>query len=382
MKTYYLDNAATTVVSKDVVDVIFDTMNENYGNPSSLHDIGQRAKITMDKSRQIIARKLNCASQEIIFTSGACEANSLAIQGFMKCHDSVLITSVIEHKSIFSLCENNKYETYFVDVDNEGFIDLIQLEDYCKKASNERKDILVSIQGANSEIGTLQDIKKITDIVHKYHGIVHSDITQLLPYSKIDIKKLNLDMASASGQKINAPKGIGILYVKRGILLEPLIYGSQEFGLRGGTENIPYIAGLAKAFENISDNNSNIQKLRDYMETKLLSDIPFSRINGSKFKRSPNNINISFKGIEAETLLLLLNIDGIYVSSGSACNSKNISPSPTLVAINVPNDYIKGTIRITIPENLTVDDADYIVSVIQERVKQLRNFSNKDVSSE
>lgn len=381
MKTYYLDNVAATAVSKDIMAVIFTAMNEAYGNPSSLHDVGQKAKNIMNEARKTIAEKINCKPSEIIFTSGACESNSLAIQGFMRCHDAVFITSAIEHKSILALCESNKYETYFVNVDEEGFIDITQLEDYCKKIRNNGKDILVSFQGANSEIGTLQNLKRIASIVHKYQGIIHSDVTQLLPYSDIDVKKLNLDMISASGQKIHAPKGIGILYVKHSIQLEPLIYGSQEFGLRGGTENIPYIAGLAKAFEKISTNHSDIQKLRNYMETKLLSKIPLCKINGSKYMRIPNNINISFQGIEAETLLLLLNIDGIYVSAGSACDSKNLSPSPVLAAIKVPNAYINGTIRITLSENLTVNDVDYIVSTIHKRVNQLRNFSGKDVFS-
>ncbi len=381
MKTYYLDNAATTAVSKDVMDVIFTTMNESYGNPSSLHDVGQKAKNIMNEARKTIAEKINCKLSEIIFTSGACESNSLAIQGFMRCHDAVFITSAIEHKSILALCESNKYETYFVDVGEEGFIDFIQLEEYCKNAYSQRKEILVSIQGANSEIGTIQDLKRIAAIAHNYHGVVHSDITQLLPYSNIDVKQLDIDMISASGQKIHAPKGIGILYVKKGIQLKPLIFGSQEFGLRGGTENIPYIAGLAKAYEKISTNHSDIQKLRDYMETKLLSEIPLCRINSSKYMRIPNNINISFQGIEAETLLLLLNIDGIYVSAGSACDSKNLSPSPVLAAIKVPDAYINGTIRITLSENLTVNDVDYIVSTIHKRVNQLRNFSGKDVFS-
>lgn len=381
MKTYYLDNAATTPVSKDVIDIIFTTMNEVYGNPSSLHDIGQMAKNVLEQARKTIAKKLNCNTTEIIFTSGACESNSLAIQGFMKCHNAVLITSAIEHKSILSLCKDNKYETYFVDVDNEGLIDFTQFEDYCKNAYDKGKEILVSIQGANSEIGTIQDLKRIAAIAHSYHGVVHSDITQLLPYSNIDVKKLGIDMMSASGQKIHTPKGIGVLYVKKGIQLKPLIFGSQEFGLRGGTENIPYIAGIAKAFENIKVNNTILQNLRDYMETKLLSDIPLCRINGSKDMRILNNINISFKGIEAESLLLLLNIDGIYVSSGSACDSKNLSPSPTLSAIKVPTDYINGTIRIALSENLTLGDIDYIVSAIKKRVNQLRNFSGKDVFS-
>ena len=224
MKTYYLDNAATTPVSKDVIDIIFTTMNEVYGNPSSLHDIGQMAKNVLEQARKTIAKKLNCNTTEIIFTSGACESNSLAIQGFMKCHNAVLITSAIEHKSILSLCKDNKYETYFVDVDNEGLIDFTQFEDYCKNAYDKGKEILVSIQGANSEIGTIQDLKRIAAIAHSYHGVVHSDITQLLPYSNIDVKKLGIDMMSASGQKIHTPKGIGVLYVKKGIQLKPLIF--------------------------------------------------------------------------------------------------------------------------------------------------------------
>jgi len=318
----YLDNAATTRVNKDVAEVIFNTMINTFGNPSSLHQLGQQAKQILDNSRKTISKHINCKPSEIIFTSGACESNSLAIQGWVnKYPNSVLIITPIEHKSIQVLCEDKNYNIKYVQVDNNGRVDLEHLKQLCSETYlHGYSHMLVSIQSANSEIGVIQDIKSISSIVHRYNGVFHTDATQLFPYKKINVKELGIDMLSMSGQKINAPKGIGFLYVKNGIVLKQLIYGSQMEFRRGGTENIPYIAGLAKAIELLTYENTYVQSMRNYLLSKFEHSGLGYIINGDLENRLPNNINISFKGVEAESLLLLLDMNGICVSSITVIN--------------------------------------------------------------
>lgn len=252
---FYLDNAATTFVVEEVIQSIFETMENTWGNPSSLHQKGIEAHAVVEKARKTIADYINCKPSEIIFTSGACEANSLAMAGWEKCHCGFGLISSIEHKSLISAWKYvyGEVDRHIIPVDNNGFVDLDRLDELCHEIvdiENEGGfDLFVSIQAANSEIGTCQKIQQISKIVHKYNGIFHCDATQLFPYQRIDVKKLGIDMMSMSGQKIHAPKGIGFLYVKEGIELEPLIYGSQENNMRGGTSNVPYIVGLAKAIE-------------------------------------------------------------------------------------------------------------------------------------
>lgn len=374
-KILYFDNAATTPVHPEVITTIADTLTNIYGNPSSLHSIGQKAKQILMNSRNIIANHINCKPNEIIFTSGACEANSLAIRGYMDCHkNTTLITTRIEHKSITSLCENENYDIRYVSVDKYGCVNLDDLDRICKELSNEKTSILVSIQSANSEIGTIQDIKKIGDIVHKYNGVFHTDATQLFPYQKINVNSLKIDMLSMSGQKINAPKGIGFLYVKEGIKLKPLIYGSQMEFRRGGTENIPYITGLAKAIELLDYDNRNMKNMQYYLFSQL-SDMEFDyRANGYMLNRLPNNINISFKGIEGESLIILLDCNNICVSTISACNSISLKPSTVLKEIGVPEDYIHGTIRITLPHDVTKADVNYFLDILKESVTKLESM--------
>ncbi len=375
----YFDNAATTKVHPEVIKTITDTMTNIWGNPSSLHYIGQQAKHILDNARKLIAKHINCNPNDIIFTSGACESNSLSICGFLNKHpNSVLITTPIEHKSIQALCENNDYDIKYVKVDNNGRVDSEHLEQLCSETYlHGYSHILVSIQSANSEIGTIQDIKSISSITHKYNGVFHTDATQLFPYQKINVKELGIDMLSMSGQKINAPKGIGFLYVKNGIDLKPLIYGSQMEFRRGGTENIPYIAGLAKAIELLQYENTYVQSMRDYLLNKFEGSGSDYIVNGDLENRLPNNINISFKGIEAESLLLLLDMNGICVSSGSACDSKSIQASSVLKAIGIPDDYIHGTIRITLSNENTFDELNYVFEKILQSVNILRSLNNQ-----
>lgn len=375
----YLDNAASTRVKNEVIEVIFKTMQSVFANPSSLHQLGLEAKSLLDNSRKTISQHINCKPNEIIFTSGACEANSLAIQGYMNKHShSVLITTAIEHKSIQSLCVDRTYNIRFVHVDNKGRVDLAHLEQLCKETYlNGYSHMLVSIQSANSEIGVIQDIREIGKIVHKYNGVFHTDATQLFPYQKLNVNELGVDMLSMSGQKINAPKGIGFLYVKDDIDLKPLIYGSQMETRRGGTENIPYITGLSKAIKLLRYENTHIQSMRDYLLSKFQNDDLDYIINGDLENRLPNNISISFKNIEAESLLLLLDMNGICVSSGSACDSKSIQASSVLKAIGVTDDYIHGTIRITLSDDITFDELDYVYEKIIHGVRRLRSLKSQ-----
>lgn len=394
---FYLDNAATTCVTEEVIQSIFETMENTWGNPSSLHQKGIEAHAVVEKARKTIADYINCKPSEIIFTSGACEANSLAIRGWHRKNVGSIFTSTIEHKSIISMPDID----YKINVDKNGFLNINEFDSTISDAIDCANNLvaqfslymdidfsykfILSVQAANSEIGTIQDIKKIAEYTHRHNGIFHCDATQLFPYQRIDVKKLGIDMMSMSGQKIHAPKGIGFLYVKEGIELEPLIYGSQEKSLRGGTSNVPYIVGLAKAIELLDKKfkhqtleQPDIYFVRNYMQNLLCEEIDDWIINGADVEhRLPNNINISFKGVESESLLLILNQHNIYVSAGSACNSGDSSPSYVLQAIKVPEDYIRGTIRITLPDDFTFDEADYVVGLIKDCVERLRKFGEK-----
>lgn len=390
MKEHYLDTAATTYVYEEVIEVISNTMRDVYGNPSSVHTKGIQANEIVEKARKTIADYINCEPEEIIFTSGACEANSLAILGYIRNQNhsyiAPFITSSIEHKSIISMLDNfyELSDVKRVSVDEDGLVNIEEFEDILDtyKLINSKNKPLVSIQGANSEIGTIQDIKKFSEIIHKYDGIFHCDATQLFPCKRIDVKELGIDMLSMSGQKIHAPKGIGFLYVRKGIELEPLIYGSQENGLRGGTENVPYIAGLAKAIELLDWKfkvtiRPEIFHVRNYMEQQIKKKINDCIINNDWSICLPNLINVSFKDIDSQSLVTLLDVENIYVSVGSACNSNSVEPSYVLKAIKIPDDYIMGTIRITLPDDFSYEDVDYIVSRIAYYVNNLRMFGEK-----
>lgn len=376
-KTLFLDHASTTPVHPLVIRTIQNTMAEIYGNPSSLHAPGRQANAILEKSRQAIAGHINGKPSEIIFTSGACEANSLALQGYLDQYDdSALITTPIEHKSILALCEEKYPDTVYLNVDHDGFISPGHLKRTCADLySRGYQHLLVSIQSANSEIGTIQNLQKIAEIVHQYNGIFHTDATQLFPYEKIDVQKTGIDMLSMSGQKIRAPKGIGFLYVKSGIRLRPLIYGSQMESRRGGTENIPYIAGLLKAVELIDYDNSSTAAVRDHILKSLGEYGALCRINGSLKQRLPNNINVSFKDLDGESLLLLLDSFGICVSAGSACNSSSFLPSPVLQAIGVPEEYIHGSLRVTLSCDTTAKDADFFLEKLKTCTKRLHTMT-------
>lgn len=363
----YLDNAATTKPKQEVIKEIEYVLEYEWGNPSSLYGIGRSAKQIVDDSRKIVADFIGAKPSEIIFTSGACESNSMAIGGYINQNCTKLVTTTIEHKSIVNIADT--CSTDYVNVDGNGHVDMEQLENICKSNVN---GTLYSIQFANNEIGTIQDIKEISEIVHRYGGILHTDATQMIPNSPVNVKDLGINMMSFSGQKLGATKGIGVLYVRNGIELEPIIYGSQENSRRGGTENVPYIAGLAKAIETIYYPTSEI---RDYFFKKIQSDIDDIYVVGDMEHRLNNNLSICFKGIEAEALLLLLDNKDIYVSSGSACNSKSIESSYVLNAINMKLDDIRSVIRFSFGEDTTKNQCDRAIIEITKIVERLRRLN-------
>ncbi len=371
--SYYLDNAATTNVSKEVLSEMNKYFEYEYGNPSSIHTMGQHAKKNIEEARECIANFIGCESSEIIFTASGSEANNLAIKGFCFSNECEIITTGIEHKSVLESCNFLKKHAIIknvlkVKVCELGLVDTEHLEVLCKEVSNRKSIPFVSIQFANSEIGTVQPIKMISDIVHKYNGVLHVDAVQAFGNTSIKVKYFGIDMMSVSGHKIHAPKGIGFLYKKKDIKIEPLVNGGhQELGLRAGTENVPYIIGLAKAVTMIKYSNwKYIRQMRDYFIDRLNDEFPNIRINGSQIVRLPGNINVSFKNIDGESLLILLNLHYIYVSNGSACNAGSLESSYVLKEIGVPDDYINGTIRITINEEINKEAIDYIISKIKK----------------
>lgn len=374
---YYFDHAATTPLHPQVLSVVTDTLATIYGNPGSLHSVGRKARQVLTEARASIAEHIGAHPKEIIFTSGACEGNSLALRGYMEHHkNTILITTPIEHASIAALCRQEPDSVRYVPVDWHGFADLDRLHDLCRKESLKGTGhLLVSIQAANNEIGTIQNLKEISAIVHQYKGIFHTDATQLFPYEALDVRKLGIDMLSMSGQKINAPKGIGFLYVREGISLTPFSYGSQMEGRRGGTENIPYIAGLAKAVQLLDYNNVSMTQMRDYLISQLRRGEDDFIINGSFVHRLPNNLSISFRDVEGEALAMLLDCNGICVSTASACSTGSPEASRVLQAIHVPEEYINGTIRISLPRDITKKDIDYFMEILHTCLIQLRHLN-------
>lgn len=356
----YVDNAATTKPKPEVIEAITRCLTDTWGNPSSLHSFGRDAKSIVDQSRKTIAEFIGAHPSEIIFTSGACESNSQAICGFLKNNDAKFITTAIEHKSIMNIADEYKHRSIVISVDKYGFIDANTLRE-----NLECYPALVSIQWANNEIGTVQNMKAISELVHSCGCVLHTDATQIIPDRKINIK--GIDMMSFSGQKFGAPKGIGVLYVRRGIELSPIIYGSQEKSRRGGTENVPYIAGLATAVKSIQ---YPTQELRDYFVHEVLNTISNCHLVGCQCddNRLKNNASIVFDGINSETALLMLSSKGIYASSGSACNSSNANGSHVLKAIGEDG---KNVIRFTFDNN-TKEEIDIVIKELSNIIYLLR----------
>lgn len=383
--THYLDEAATTKVKQEVVDAMLPYMTEKWHNPSSLYSSGADVKVAVDSARHTIANFINAKDDEIYFTSGGSESNNWAIQGFVnnrnsKTHVPYIITTKIEHKSIMACTKNLKLATvYYLDVDDDGFISMSELEDTITLILSigvEPKDILVSIQFANNEVGTIQNIINISNLVHLYGCTFHTDAVQAFGHVFIDVDVMGIDMISASSHKIGGCKGTGFLYIKDGVEINPLIYGSQMDGMRGGTENVAGIIGMAKAVE-LSDwkDGAATKMVRDYFIDKL--EGIGCTLNGPRDNRLPNNINVVLPdGICGENILYMLDIDGISIGTGSACNSRSIDPSYVLKAIGLTDDEAKQSIRITIPDGLTMDDIDEIVDDIEKSIKVIVSEAN------
>jgi len=372
MNIRYFDNSATTRIKEEVLEEMFPYLSIQYGNPSSIYSIGRNAKRAIEESRKRVASLINCKPEEIYFTSCGSESDNTALKGIAYNNSEKgkhIITSKIEHPAILNTCENlqkHGFEISYVGVNKDGIINLEELKNLIRKDT-----ILISIMFANNEIGTIQPIEEIAQIAHKNNIIFHTDAVQAVGNIPIDVEKMKIDMLSLSGHKIYAPKGIGALYIKKGIEFERFIDGGhQEKNKRAGTENVAEIVGLGKACkianQNIDQYQEKLKNLRDYCLNKIKENIPEIHINGTMEKRLPGNINISFKNVESNELLFRLDELGICASGGSACSSGDNNPSHVLTAIGTPSELAKGAIRFTFGDFNTKEDVDYLVESLKE----------------
>lgn len=378
MDIKYFDNAATTRINEEVLKEMFPYLTKEYGNASSMYSIGRQSRRAIENARKQVAQLLNCKPQEIYFTSCGTESDNTALKGVAfknKEKGNHIITSKIEHPAILHTCQNLEkqgFEVTYLNVDEEGTIDLEQLNNSIKPST-----ILISIMFANNEIGTIEPIEQISYIVKKHNIIFHTDAVQACGNVPIDVQKMGIDMLSLSGHKINAPKGIGALYVKEGIEFETYMDGGhQEHSKRAGTENVAEIVGLGKACEmaknNMEKHMKYLQNLRDYYISQVEEKIPDVKLNGSRKNRLPGNSNFSFKDIRGDELLLKLDEKGICASSGSACSTGSLEPSHVLTAIGLPQNLLDGTLRVTFGEDNTKEDVDYLVENLEQIVRMLR----------
>ena len=377
----FRSNAATTKTAKEAVDAMLPFFTEHYGNASSIYSLGAESKKAMTQAREIIAESIGATPAEIYFTAGGSESDNWALVATAEAYASKgkhIITSRIEHHAILHTCDYLKtrgYEITYVDVDENGVIKLDEL----KKAI--RPDtILISVMYANNEIGTIQPIREIGEIA-KEHGILfHTDAVQAYGHVPINVDEEHIDMLSTSGHKINGPKGIGFLYIRKGVKIRSFIHGGQqERSRRAGTENIPGIVGygaaVKRAFESLTERMKEETELRDYLIERIEKEIPYCRLNGDRVKRLPNNVNFSFQFIEGESLLIMLDMKGICASSGSACTSGSLDPSHVLLAIGLPHEIAHGSLRLTLSEENTKEELDYVVDSVKEIVNKLRSMS-------
>lgn len=380
-KFIYLDNAATTKTAPEVVEAMLPYFSENFGNPSSVYEFAGVSKKAISESREIIAKTLGAQENEIYFTAGGTEADNWALKATAEAYESKgkhIITTKIEHHAILhtgEYLEKRGYEVTYLDVDENGVVKLDQL----KKAI--RPDtILISVMFANNEIGTIQPIKEIGEIAHEHGILFHTDAVQAFGQVPINVDECHIDMLSASGHKLNGPKGIGFLYIRKGVKIRSFVHGgAQERKRRAGTENVPGIVGLGKAVERaaatMAERAGKETELRDYLIEKVLKEVPYTRLNGHRHNRLPNNINFSFQFIEGESLLIMLDMKGICGSSGSACTSGSLDPSHVLLAIGLPHEIAHGSLRLTLGEDITREDLDYVAESVKEIVERLRSMS-------
>ncbi|WP_240662923.1 cysteine desulfurase NifS [Acidilutibacter cellobiosedens] len=380
-KYIYMDNAATTPIKREVLEAMMPYFTDKYGNPSSIYSIGGQSRNAIERAREKVSKVFNAKPQEIFFTSCGSESDNWAIKGIAYANrkrGNHIITSKIEHHAVLHTCqylEKQGFRVTYLDVDEYGFINLDQL-----KESIRDDTILISIMFANNEIGTIQPIAEIGKIAKEKGIYFHTDAVQAIGNVKIDVNELNIDLLSLSAHKFYGPKGIGALYIRQGVKIDPLISGgAQERNRRAGTENVPYIVGLGKAielaYENIDEHNEKLTKLRKRLIKGIFDNIDYVRLNGDEEKRLPGNANFCFRFIEGESILLSLDMEGIAGSSGSACTSGSLDPSHVLLAIGLPHEIAHGSLRLTLGDFNTEEDVDYVVEKLTEIVARLRAMS-------
>lgn len=382
MRNVYLDYSATTPVKEEVLQEMIPYFTEKYGNPSSLYDIGLENKEAISRAREQVAALINAKPSEIYFTGCGTEADNWAVFGTaekLKAKGNHIITTRIEHHAMLHSCaalEKDGFAVTYLDIDKNGMIDLKQLEDAITD-----KTILISIMLVNNEIGTIEPVKEAAAIARKHQILFHTDAVQALGNVPIDVKELGVDMLSVSAHKIYGPKGVGALYIRKGVQINNFMHGgAQENRRRAGTENVPGIVGFGKAAEiALRDLNKHIEhskKLRDHLRERILTEIPDTFVNGTMEHRHPGNLNVTFEYIEGEAILLLLNQLGISVSTGSACSSASLEPSHVLSALGVPVEMIHGTVRFTVGDMTTMEDIDYVADSLKTVVQRLREISS------
>ncbi|MBR3992849.1 MAG: cysteine desulfurase NifS [Anaerotignum sp.] len=382
MKTkYYFDNAATTPVREEVLQAILPYFREYYGNASSVYGIAKESKKALEKARAQVAAAIGAKPEEVYFTAGGSESDNLALRGVSEAYQKKgnhIITTKIEHHAILHTAEyleKHGVEVTYLNVDEFGRISLEELEKAIRPET-----ILISIMFANNEIGTIQPIAEIGAIAKKHGILFHTDAVQALGHVPIDVEKMNIDLLSMSGHKLGAPKGIGAIYIRKGVAVTPLIFGgAQESKRRAGTENIPGIVGMGMAAElavkEMAEMTEKLTAMRDKLIRGILEQIPHSRLNGHPTERLPGNCNISFEFIEGESLLLLLDALGIAASSGSACTSGSLDPSHVLMAIGLPHEVAHGSLRLTMDRDNTEEEIDFILEKLPAIVQRLRDMS-------
>ena len=380
-KLIYMDNAATTPVKPEVLDAMLPYFTEKFGNPSSIYSISSENKKAITDAREVIAKTINTTPENIYFTAGGSESDNWALKATADAYASKgkhIITTKIEHHAILHTCEyleTKGFEITYLDVDENGLVKLDELT-----AAIRPDTILISVMFANNEIGTIEPIAEIGKIAHEHGVLFHTDAVQAYTQVPIDVEAMNIDMMSTSGHKINGPKGIGFFYIRKGVKIKSFIHGgAQERHRRAGTENVTGIIGLAKAAEiataNMKERTAEEIKVRDHLIERIEKEIPYAKLNGDRVKRLPNNVNFSFQFVEGESMLILLDSKGICASSGSACTSGSLDPSHVLLAIGLPHEIAHGSLRLTISDQITMEDADYVVDNLKEIVNHLREMS-------
>ena len=380
-KLIYLDNAATTKTSEEVVAAMLPYFTEYYGNPSSVYEFASESKKAVSNARRTIAETLGAQENEIYFTAGGSEADNWALKATAEAYQSKgkhIITTKIEHHAILHTAEyleKRGFEITYIGVDENGVVKVDELEKAIRPDT-----ILISVMFANNEIGTIQPIKEIGEIAKKHGVLFHTDAVQAYGQLPINVDELHIDMLSSSGHKLNGPKGIGFLYIRKGVKIRSFVHGgAQERKRRAGTENVPGIVGYGKAAEiaakTMKERTAKEIELRDHLIDRVLAEVPYTRLNGHRTNRLPNNANFSFQFVEGESLLILLDNNGICASSGSACTSGSLHPSHVLLAIGLPHEIAHGSLRLTLSAETTMEDIDFVVDCIKQIIERLRSMS-------